>query len=202
MYSAKQQKLEEFERKKRGRELCYDSAIADFRTPGTKNELVIWVRKSFGSMTRFIACLNKRLNKNVIDNIVNGTRKLRDLKDLVCTPSLTEKDLAEHEIDFCSCLKDYYKNDKMSENWMEFIRALYYNITMCAKDSPDLQTRPIDSVEELISMYKEWLPTRSSTRSPTRSSTRSPPTSKKKGGKSKRVKRSKTCKNRVHKRRN
>jgi hypothetical protein len=196
MYSAKQQNLEEFERKKRVRELCYDSAIADFRTPGTNDELVRWVRDRFGSMTRFIACLNKRLNKNVIDNIVNGTRKLLHLKDLVCTPSLTGKDLDKYEIDFCSCLNAYYENDKMSENWMEFIRALYYNITMCANDSPALQTRPIDSVEELIRMYNEWSPTRSSTRSPT---------SKKKGGKSKRSKRSKrskTCKNRIHKRRN
>jgi hypothetical protein len=191
MYSAKQQKLEEFERKKRGRERCYDPAIADFRTPETNNELVISGRDGF-SMTRFIACLNKRLNKNVIDkiniNIVNGTRKLLDLKDLVCTPSLTGTDLVEHEIGFCSYLKDHY-NDEISKNWMNFINFLYSNITKCTKDSPYLQTRSIDSVDELIGMYKEWSPTRS-------------PTSKKKGGKSKRVKRSKTCKNRVHKRRN
>lgn len=195
--------------KKRNRMVCYDSVIADFRTPGTAKN--IEATDFFdGSIILFIDCLQKRMhNKTVLNMIRNG--QLRELKDLVCDPVInTFEKLDELETPFYDFLKKQYEDERIPFYWKRFIHELYEDITNCAKDPSHLQTRSVDSVDELTaalaSLSSLSLP-RPTTHSLVYSSkhgqiyARNP----NKGGKSKRVKRTKrtkTCKNRVHKRRN
>ena len=200
---------DKLERDKLKRELCYDSVIADFRTPRTdkNNEVTDFFG---GSIIIFIDCLQKRMyNKSVLKLIHDGN--LRELKNLVCDPEIdTFEKLDKLETPFYEFLKTKYEDERIPFFWKRFIHELYEDIMMCAKEPPHLQTRPVDSVDELTAALASLSLLRPTTHHIVSSSKHGQiyQNQKKKGGKSKRVKRSKrskrskTCKNRVHKRRN
>ena len=185
------------EYQKRKRMVCYDSVIADFRTPGTPKN--IEVTDFFGgSIIIFIDCLQKRMrNKTVLNLIRNG--KLRELKDLVCDPDLvrdpaigTFDKLDELEAPFYEFLTTRYEDEKISLFWKRFIHDLYEEIMTCAKSLPHLKTRSVDSVDELTAALRSLSLSRPTTHHRVHSSKHGEiyqnQDQKKKGGKSKRGK--------------